>query len=82
MIESVVEGLLLSFTLLVGGCFAIWPSKVMERFDTWRGGPSGSAAKEKGLHIREHAALHALRLMGILLLSLTCYQVYLWIRTG
>jgi hypothetical protein len=81
LIDVLVKVLLLAFALAVGGCFAIWPGEVIRRFDIW-GGRNARAATTPGPNTSKYAERHALRQMGIWLFVLTCYMVYLWIRTG
>ena len=81
MIDVLVKVLLLAFAFAVGCLFAIWPSRVIRRFDIW-GGRSVSAATMPGPNSRKYANALSLRQIGMLLIALTCYLLYFWIRTG
>lgn len=80
MLAVTVKALLVAFTLVVGGCFAMWPAEVLRRFDIWNG-RTVSADEEAGLNPRRDAALYALRRMGMFLVVMTCYLIYLWNKT-
>ena len=81
MIDLLVKLLLLAFAVAVGGCFAIWPMQVIRRFGSWRG-RSMEATTAQGPDHRIYAQVSSLRQIGILLIALTFYLIYLWIRTG
>lgn len=81
MIDVLVKVLLLAFAFAVGGCFAIWPSEVVRRLDIW-GGRRVRPTTPQGPNPRKYAGALSLRQIGILLIALTCYLIYLWIRTG
>ena len=81
MIDLVIKLLIVMFTLFVGVCFAVWPREVGRKLDKWRG-RGVESAEDRGRDVRKTAAVLALRQMGALLIALTCYVVYLWIKLG
>jgi hypothetical protein len=54
MLAVTVKALLVAFTMVVGGCFAMWPAEVLRRFDIWNG-RTVSADEEARLNPRRDA---------------------------
>jgi hypothetical protein len=78
MIDLIVKLLVILFTLAVGTCFTFWPEAMVHRFDRWSG-RTVRPAVDQGL---TQPAVIALRQMGVLLITLACSAIYLWIREG
>lgn len=81
MLDQAVKLLIVLFALAVGSCFAFWPGRVLQRFTLWRG-YSVESRDDESSNIRKEYTLLWFRQMGVFLLGLTCYAIYLWISQG
>ncbi len=79
MSDIIVKLSIVMFTLAVGGCFVLWPEAVGQRFDRWRGRDVLST-ENRGMNIGKVAEVLWFRQIGMLLIALTCYEIYHWIR--
>jgi len=77
MIDLVVKLLFVIFTLLFGLCFAVWPVRVISTFNRWNGHVAPLNQEKLG---RLRYPNGAFRQLGVLLITLTCYVVYRWLR--
>ena len=77
MIDLIVKLLLLMFAFAVGGCFAFWPQRVNRQFERWRGS-SVESAEDGRMSIRQSAAVYTINRVGVLLIVLVSYLVYLF----
>ena len=81
MIDLTIKMLIVLFALAVGSSFTFWPEKVSQRFDQWRRQTVELSGKKRGSIISKAAKVIWFRQIGVLLIALTCYAIYLWIRT-
>ncbi len=80
MIDFVVKVLLIMFSLAVGGWFALWPEDVNQSFQRWREG-NVKSSEGRAASIQKRAEVLSIRPIGLMLVGLTGYLIYLWIST-
>ena len=78
MIDFIVKLLILMFAFVVGGCFAFWPQELSRHFNRWRN-PRLEPVEPRGTNLRKRVEVIWFRQIGVLLIALTAYVVYLWI---
>jgi hypothetical protein len=78
VIDLIVKLLIIIFAFVVVGCFAFWPQELGRIFNRWRG-PGVEPAEPRGANLRKTVETIWFRQIGVLLITLTAYVVYLWI---
>lgn len=80
--QALFKLLFVLFSFSVGVCFTFWPRRVNGAFRRGRGldPDPDEAALTPALRQHQAAMLALIRQLGVLLLSLSIYAVYFWLR--
>ena len=80
--QVLIKLLLIAFGGSIGVCCLFWPQQVNRQFRRWRGLAAEPAEAALTAADRQHQSVMAqtIRKFGSLLLGLTLYGIYLWIR--
>jgi hypothetical protein len=83
MLDLIVKLLIVIFCFSIGCCFVFWPENVLRfivQHHKQKNQTKASDIASGSIAVRSLAHVIWIRQMGILIIALVCYVVYLWLR--